>query len=797
MADNQGTVQAAQPATEPLRVADVIQETEPGVETAGKPSAETLKTSSSASRRVRARLARRMTAQRSALNPVLEPLVAVHREIYPKADLSLLQRAYDVADQRHASQLRHSGDPYITHPLAVANILAELGMDTITLVAALLHDTVEDTGYTLEALSEEFGDEVGHLVDGVTKLDRVVLGTAAEGETIRKMIIAMARDPRVLVIKVADRLHNMRTMRFLPPEKQARKARETLEVIAPLAHRLGMATVKWELEDLSFAILHPKKYDEIVRLVAGRAPSRDTYLTKVRTEIVNTLGASKIKATVEGRPKHYWSIYQKMIVKGRDFDDIHDLVGIRILCDEIRDCYAAVGVVHSLWQPMAGRFKDYIAQPRYGVYQSLHTTVVGPEGKPLEVQIRTRDMHRTAEYGIAAHWRYKEAKGRNGIPASNAAAEIDDMAWMRQLLDWQREAADPGEFLESLRYDLAVQEIFVFTPKGDVITLPTGSTPVDFAYAVHTEVGHRCIGARVNGRLVALERKLENGEVVEVFTSKAANAGPSRDWQQFVVSPRAKTKIRQWFAKERREEALESGKDALTREVRRGGLPLQRLMNGVSMSAVATELHYSDVSALYTAIGEGHVSAKHVVQRLLAELGGIDQAEEDLAERSTPTTMLRRQRSNDDVGVAVPGAPGVLTKLAKCCTPVPGDQIMGFVTRGGGVSVHRTDCTNASSLQQQSERIIEVLWAPSPSSVFLVAIQVEALDRHRLLSDITRVLADEKVNILSASVTTSGDRVAISRFTFEMGDAKHLGHLLDVVRNVEGVFDVYRVTSAA
>ncbi|WP_408066264.1 RelA/SpoT family protein [[Mycobacterium] nativiensis] len=756
-----------------------------------------LKVPTSASRRVRARIARRITAQRGALSPVLEPLVAVHRQFYPKANLALLQRAYEVAEERHAAQLRHSGDPYITHPVAVATILAELGMDTITLVAALLHDTVEDTGYTLEALAGEFGDEVAHLVDGVTKLDKVVLGTAAEAETIRKMVIAMARDPRVLVIKVADRLHNMRTIRFLAPEKQARKARETLEVIAPLAHRLGMATVKWELEDLSFAILHPKKYEEIVRLVADRSPSRDTYLAKVRTEIVNTLAKSKITATVEGRPKHYWSIYQKMIVRGRDFDDIYDLVGLRILCDEIRDCYAAVGVVHSLWQPMAGRFKDYIAQPRYGVYQSLHTTVIGPEGKPLEIQIRTREMHRTAEYGIAAHWRYKEAKGRNGVPHLNTAAEIDDMAWMRQLLDWQREAADPGEFLEALRYDLAVKEIFVFTPKGDVITLPTGSTPVDFAYAVHTEVGHRCIGARVNGRLVALERKLENGEVVEVFTSKAQNAGPSRDWQQFVVSPRAKAKIRQWFAKERREEALDSGKDAIAREVRKVGLPLQRLVNGESMAAVARELHYSDVSSLYTAVGENHISAHHVVQRLVAQLGGVDQAEEDLAERSTPLTISRRERHSDDVGVAVPGATGVLTKLAKCCTPVPGDKIMGFVTRGGGVSVHRTDCTNADSLRDHAERIIEVKWAPSPSSVFLVAIQVEALDRHRLLSDVTKVLADEKVNILSASVTTSRDRVAISRFTFEMGDPKHLGHLLNVVRNVEGVYDVYRVTSAA
>ena len=761
----------------------------------GAPKAPDAPKPSSASRRVRARLARRMTAQRGAVNPVLEPLVSVHRAVYPKADLSMLQRAYEVAESKHEGQLRRSGDPYITHPLAVATILAELGMDTTTLVAALLHDTVEDTGYTLEALTAEFGDEVGHLVDGVTKLDKVVLGSA--GETIRKMSISMARDPRVLVIKVADRLHNMRTMRFLPPEKQARKARETLEVIAPLAHRLGMATVKWELEDLSFAILHPKRYEEIVRLVADRAPSRDTYLAKVRAEITAALGAMKIGATVEGRPKHYWSIYQKMIVKGRDFDDIHDLVGVRILCDEIRDCYAAVGVVHSLWQPMPGRFKDYIAQPRFGVYQSLHTTVVGPEGKPLEVQIRTRDMHRTAEYGIAAHWRYKEAKGRNTVSHPTSAAEIDDMAWMRQLLDWQREAADPGEFLESLRYDLAVQEIFVFTPKGDVITLPAGSTPVDFAYAVHTEVGHRCIGARVNGRLVALERKLENGELVEVFTSKAPNAGPSRDWQGFVVSPRAKAKIRQWFAKERREEALESGKEAIAREVRRGGLPLQRLVNGEAMAALASELRYADVSALYTAVGEGHVSPRHVVQRLLAQLGGADGAEDELAERSTPTTMSVRHRRSEDTGVAVPGAPGTLTKLAKCCTPVPGDNIMGFVTRGGGVSVHRTDCTNAADLQLQSERIIDVVWAPSPTSVFLVAIQVEALDRHRLLSDVTRVLADERVNILSASVTTSDDRVAVSRFTFELGDPKHLGHVLNAVRNVEGVYDVYRVTSAA
>jgi GTP pyrophosphokinase len=752
----------------------------------------------SATRRVRARLARRITSQRAAqVKQVLEPLAAVHRELHPQADLTLLQRAYDVAEDKHSEQRRKSGDPYITHPLAVATILAELGMDSTTLVAALLHDTVEDTDYSVDKLAADFGDEVAHLVDGVTKLDKVKLGAAAEAETIRKMIIAMARDPRVLVIKLADRLHNMRTMRFLPPEKQARKARETLEVLAPLAHRLGMATIKWELEDLAFAILQPKKYDEIVRLVANRAPSRDTYLRTVIDELSSQLDAARLSAKVEGRPKHYYSIHQKMIVRGRDFDDIHDLVGVRILVDELRDCYAAMGVVHARWQPMPGRFKDYIAQPRFGVYQSLHTTVIGPEGKPLEVQIRTREMHRTAEYGIAAHWRYKETRGRNGS-GGKSGVEVDEMAWMRQLLDWQREAADPGEFLESLRYDLQTREIFVFTPKGDVITLPSGSTPVDFAYAVHTEVGHRCIGSRVNGRLVALERKLENGEVVEIFTSKTEGSGPSRDWLSFVASPRAKTKIKQWFAKERREEAIESGKEAIAKEIRRLGLPVQRLVSAESIGAVAKELHYVDVTALYAAVGEKQLSAQHLVHRLVALIGGEEQAEDEVAERSTPSTLQQqhKRRSSGDPGVVVKDAGDVWAKLARCCTPVPGDEIMGFVTRGSGVSVHRTDCTNAASLQKTPERLVEVHWAPSASSVFLVAIQVEALDRHRLLSDVTKVLADERVNILSASVTTSKDRVAVSRFSFEMGDPKHLGHVLKAVRNIEGVYDVYRMTSA-
>ncbi len=761
----------------------------PGPDGSAKPSA---------TRRVRARIARRMTPQRVAVvEPVLEPLASVHRALHPKADLGLLQHAYDVAATKHAGQLRKSGDPYITHPLAVATILAELGMDTTTLIAALLHDTVEDTEYSVSQLHVDFGEEVAHLVDGVTKLDKVELGTAAEAETIRKMVVAMARDPRVLVIKLSDRLHNMRTMRFLPPEKQAKKARETLEVLAPLAHRLGMATIKWELEDLSFAILHPKKYSEIVRLVATRAPSRDTYLKQVIDEITQQLDSARIAATVEGRPKHYYSIYRKMIVKGRDFDDIHDLVGVRVLVDEVRDCYAAMGMVHALWQPMPGRFKDYIAQPRFGVYQSLHTTVIGPDGKPLEVQIRTHEMHRTADYGIAAHWRYKESRGD---AVAQGTVEADDMVWMRQLLDWQREAADPGDFLESLRFDLATQEIFVFTPKGDVITLPSGSTPVDLAYAVHTEVGNRCIGSRVNGRLVALERKLESGDVVEIFTSKAESAGPTRDWLAFVASPRAKTKIKHWFAKERREEAIEAGKEAITWEARRTSMPLQRLVSADAMAALSRELHFPDLSGLYAAVGEGHASARHVVQRLVALLGGVEQAEEDLAERATPST-LRLRRSGGAAGVVVRGdvadLEDVYTKLARCCAPVPGDEILGFVTSAGDITVHRTDCTNAPGLRERSERLVDVAWSVSPGSMFLVAIQVEALDRHRLLSDITKVLADEKVNILSANVTTSRDRVAVSRFNFEMGDPKHLGHMLRAVRNVEGVYDVYRLTNVS
>jgi GTP diphosphokinase / guanosine-3',5'-bis(diphosphate) 3'-diphosphatase len=757
-------------------------------------AAQTPSSQASSSARVRARLARFGGTRGPAVNPVLEPLLQTVRATHPKADLAVIERAYEVAERAHRGQLRKSGDAYITHPLAVTTILAELGMTPSTLAAALLHDTVEDTAYGLGQLEKDFGREVAMLVDGVTKLDKVTYGDAAQAETVRKMVVAMAKDIRVLVIKLADRLHNARTWRYVSVESAQRKARETLEIYAPLAHRLGMNTIKWELEDLSFATLYPKVYDEIVRLVAERAPAREEYLATVREQVSSDLKAAKIKATVTGRPKHYYSVYQKMIVRGRDFEDIYDLVAVRVLVDSVRDCYAALGALHARWNPLPGRFKDYIAMPKFNMYQSLHTTVIGPGGKPVEIQIRTHTMHRRAEYGVAAHWKYKEdPTARAGVPTEgDATGPVNDMAWLRQLLDWQKETADPGEFLDSLRFEISAREVYVFTPKGEVVALPAGSTPVDFAYAVHTEVGHHCIGGRVNGRLVPLESTLENGDVVEVLTSKADGAGPSRDWLTFVKSPRARNKIRQWFSKERREEMIESGKDAIAKAMRKEGLPLQRLMSHESLTALASELRYQDIDALYAAVGEGHVSAQHVVGRLVASLGGEEGASEDLAEATTPTRSMRRR--SGDPGVVVVGTADVWVKLARCCTPVPGDPIMGFITRGNGVSVHRTDCTNAESLRAQPDRMIEVEWAPSAASVFLVQLQVEALDRNRLLSDVTRVLSDQHVNILSASVQTSRDRVAISRFTFEMGDPGHLDHVMKAVRKIDGVFDVYRIT---
>ncbi|GAB3411958.1 GTP pyrophosphokinase [Flindersiella endophytica] len=762
-----------------------------------KPSKPRVGNGRRAPRSMRERLAR--LGRSSHSNPVLEPLLRIVRATHPKADLVLIEKAYRTAEKWHKGQTRKSGDPFITHPVAVATILAELGMTPPTLCAALLHDTVEDTPYTLEELRGDFGEEIAYLVDGVTKLDKVKYGQHAQAETIRKMVIAMARDIRVLVIKLADRLHNMRTLRYLKQAKQERIAQETLDIYASLAHRLGMNTLKWEIEDLAFATLQPKLYDEIVRLVAERAPSRDEYLQKVIDEVDRNLLGSKIRATVTGRPKHYYSIYQKMIVRGREFGDIYDLVGIRVLTDSVRDCYAALGVLHGVWNPVPGRFKDYIAMPKFNMYQSLHTTVIGLEGKPVEIQIRTKSMHRRAEYGVAAHWKYKEDSVVGRDTERSAGSGPNDMSWLRQLLDWQKETEDPKEFLESLQFEMSANQVYVFTPKGDVLDLPSGSTPIDFAYAIHTDVGHRCIGARVNGRLVPLESTLENGDMVDVLTSKAENAGPSRDWQEIVQSPKAKNKIRQWFTKERREEAIEHGKDLLTRMVRKEGLPLQRALSQDSITGVASELNLPDVQALYAALGEGNITVQSVLRRLVESLGTGTEAEE-VDDEGVDNTMLAQELKRRDLprgtpGVEVKDAGDVWVKLARCCTPVPGDPIVGFVTRGDGVSVHRRDCHNIGHLAEQPERIVEVHWSPTAQSLFLVQIQVEALDRARLLSDITRVLSDQHVNILSASVVTTRDRVAKSRFTFEMGDPKHLGHVLRAVRGVDGVFDAYRVTN--
>ena len=743
-------------------------------------------------RGVRSRLAR-LTAPRPSGNPALEPLLRTVRSTHPRADVAVISKAYDVAARAHEGQVRKSGEPYITHPLAVAMILAELGLTPPTLAAALLHDTVEDTDYSLETLRADFGDEIAMLVDGVTKLDKVTYGQAAQAETLRKMVIAMARDIRVLLIKLADRLHNARTWRYVSRESAQRKARETLEIYAPLAHRLGMNKIKWELEDLSFATLHPKIYDEIVRLVAERAPARDDYLASVIDQVQADLRDAKIRATVTGRPKHYYSIYQKMVVRGRDFTDIYDLIGIRVLVESVRDCYAVLGILHARWNPVPGRFKDWIAKAKFNMYQSLHTTVIGPGGKPVELQIRTYTMHQRAEYGVAAHWKYKELTPQAWGREAGADDGISDMAWLRQLLEWQKEISDPGEFLESLRFEVSSTEVYVFTPKGDIKPLPTGSTPVDLAYAVHTEVGHRCIGAKVNGRLAPLDSVLDNGDIVEVITSKAEGAGPSRDWLGFVASARARNKIKQWFSKERREEAIEQGKESIARAMRKQDLPLQRLLNKDTLTGVASELRYSDIPTLYAAVGDGQLSAQAVVERIVASLGGAEGTTEDAAEALRPSGARRRRRSLTDPGVVVSGISDVWVRLARCCTPVPGDDIVGFVTRGNGVSVHRASCASVTAMPDAEGRLVDVAWAAGASSSFLVAIQVDALDRNRLLADITQVLSDQHVNILSAHVTTNRERVAKSRFTFEMADPAHLEHVLKAVRKVDGVFDVFRV----
>ena len=714
----------------------------------------------------------------------LEEHIAHHHPDFSRTEL---EGAYHAAEKAHEGQYRKSGEKYITHPVAVAEILADIGLDLPTIIAALLHDTVEDTTLSLEDIRKNFGEEVASLVDGVTKLDKLQYGPTAEAETLRKMVVAMSRDIRVLVIKLADRLHNARTWKYVDPESAARKARETLDIYAPLAHRLGISTIKWELEDLSFRTLEPKKYEEIERLVIERSPSRDLLTADVVSAVEDDLVKDGIHAKVMGRPKHLYSVYQKMVIRGREFNEIYDLVGIRVLVDDVKDCYAALGAIHARWSPVPGRFKDYIAMPKFNLYQSLHTTVIGPNGKAVEIQIRTFDMNARAEYGIAAHWKYKLTSGGN--------QSSPDVMWLRQLHEWQKETEDAGEFLDTLRYDVKTPEVFVFTPKGSVIALPAGSTPVDFAYAVHTEVGNKCVGAKVNGKLVPLESTLINGDVVEVVTNKSPNAAPSRDWLNFVHSPRARSKIKAWFSKERKEEAIDAGRESIARQMRKMGLPLQKIFSGQTFLELAHELHYPDIEAMYAAVGNGHVSAHSIVDKLLVLIGDGEFHSDGEIETLPPISALP-PITRTTSSVVVEGSGDVLAKLARCCTPVPGDAITGFITRGSGVSVHRTDCINVQDLKRhQGDRLVEVRWNMNAKTLFLVNIQVEALDRARLLSDVTRTLSDQQVNILSASVSTTKDRTAFSRFTFEMADATHLDSVLAAVRNVEGVYDVYRTTN--
>jgi GTP diphosphokinase / guanosine-3',5'-bis(diphosphate) 3'-diphosphatase len=716
----------------------------------------------------------------------LAPVLTSYKARHPKASTALITRAFEVASQAHQHQNRSSGEAYINHPVAVAHIVAEIGLDDISLAAALLHDAVEDTQLTLADVAQVFGDEVAGIVDGVTKLERIHFDSkeAQQAATMRKMMVAMARDLRVLIIKLADRLHNMRTIAGTTSEKQRRIAEETLDIYAPLAHRLGIQEIRQQLEDLSFAALYPKRYAELDHLVYSRTPERELYLARVEAEIRQRLAALRIDADVTGRGKHLWSIYEKMVQKGREFDDIFDLIAVRIIVESVKDCYAALGSIHGQWNPVVGRFKDYIAMPKFNLYQSLHTTVIGPEGKAIEVQIRTREMHHRAEWGIAAHYAYK---------AGSPTADLD---WLNRMIDWQAETSDPAAFMETLKTDLEQDEVFVFTPKGRVISLPVGSNPIDFAYAVHTQVGHSCIGARLNGRLVPLSYELHSGDTCEIFTSKVETAGPTHDWLNVAVSPRARNKIRQWFSRERREDMLEAGREELVDALRREGLPVQQIMKSDLLEKEAVSNgNYADLDALLVAIGEHHVAGRTIAQRVAREYRDERGALEN--EPMTVQALKSPSRSGDrqSVGIHVEGLEDVMVRLSRCCTPVPGDEIVGFVTKGRGVSVHRADCSNAGSLRvDQSARMIEVEWkGDSAGAIFRAAVEVVALDRSRLLRDVANALSDQHVNIVAATTHTGSDRVAKMRFEFEMADPSHLHSVLRTMKSIDSVYDAYRI----
>ena len=719
--------------------------------------------------------------QQSSPDDEMAPVLQSFRRRHPKASTALMSKAFETARAAHSQQTRKSGEGYINHPLAVAKIVADIGLDETTVIAALLHDAVEDTDITVADVERDFGPEVAAIVDGVTKLDRIRFDSKEEQQaaTMRKMLVAMAKDLRVLIIKLADRLHNMRTIAAMPLEKQQRIASETLDIYAPLAHRLGMQGLKQQLEDLAFASMYPKRYAELDHLVSGRSPERDVYLAKAMADVRAKLTDLNIDSDVTGRGKHLWSIYEKMIQKGKEFDEIFDIVAIRVVVDSVKDCYAALGCIHGTWKPIVGRFKDYVAMPKFNLYQSLHTTVIGPGGKPLEIQIRTREMHQRAEWGVAAHWAYKDDN------------EIPDIDWLNRIIDWQSDIADPAQFMESLKTDLDQDEIFVFTPKGRVIALPLGSCPVDFAYSVHTAIGNACIGARVNGRLVPLTHQLKSGDTCEIFTSKVESASPSREWLEFIASPKARNKVKQWFSREKREDLVEAGREDLSKELRRVRLPVNRVMESSHLTAEMESLNYLDLETLLAAIGEGHVEAAHFAQRIAARFEDSD------SEERLPASVLRpddlRRRGNN-VGIHVDGFDDVLVRLSKCCTPVPGDEIMGFITRGRGVSVHRSDCANAGTFaDDQSSRLVDVEWDGSATgTVFRASVEVVALDRSRLLRDVANELSEQHVNIVACSTHTGGDRIAKMRFEFELADPGHLEAVLRTIKKIDGVYDAYR-----
>jgi GTP diphosphokinase / guanosine-3',5'-bis(diphosphate) 3'-diphosphatase len=717
----------------------------------------------------------------SAVIEDLVPLLSAYKRRNPKASVALINRAYEVASAAHQHQSRMSGELYISHPIAVARIVAEIGLDEMSLVAALLHDAVEDTEITLGDVETQFGAEVAGLVDGLTKLERLQFDSreAQQAATMRKMLVAMAKDMRVLIIKLADRMHNMRTIASAPVDKQRRVAQETLDIYAPLAHRLGMQELKQQLEDLSFAALFPKRYAELDYLVSIRAPERDVYLAKALGQVNTWLTAVNIDAELTARGKHLWSLYEKMVQKGRDFDEIFDLMAIRIVVDSVKDCYSALGAIHGNWKPVVGRFKDYIAMPKFNLYQSLHTTVIGPGGKPIEVQIRSRDMHQRAEWGVASHWSYKD-----GVPST-------DIDWLNRIIDWQDEVSDPRQFLESLKTDLEQDELFVFTPKGRVIALPLNATPVDFAYGVHTEVGHTCIGARVNGRLVALDSRLNSGDTCEVLTSTSEDAGPSEEWVNFVVSPKAKSKVKQWFSRERNEDLVDNGRDDLVENLRKLGLPVQRVLTSEAFASELEAMNYSDETTLFRAIGEGHVSADALAGRISRQMrdGGFGE------QISVGMRLDDRDVQDQKSGIHVEGMTGTLVRLSKCCTPVPGDEILGFLTAEQAVYVHRADCSNAiAAISQNVGRVIDVEWAGSHDNTsYVAAVEVVAIDRSRLLRDVANALSEEHVNIVACSTHTGTDRVARMRFEFEFADPSHLQSVLRTIKRIDSVYDAYRV----